>query len=210
MFTINLLKEKTVSSEYFSKTLVYLVAAILPVIAIAVMAILFLGNTAVMASQKKKIAQYDASLAELSEAVKMQKDFDTEKKSINKSLSELSTSLKNYAQWSPILIEIIQTMPDMMVITDLQVKRTPTNRKITTSDGKSKSVKEFKNTLSLSLSGNSRQNYDSDVREYGDRMRSSEVLKDLGLEQISVSQKEEDVDGQNVIAYGIKCVFITN
>jgi hypothetical protein len=209
MFTINLLKEKTVSSNYLNKTVSYLIAAILPATAIAVMALLFLGNTAVLASQRKQVAKYDGFLAELSEAVKMQKDFDSEKKSINRNLSELSGSLKNYTQWSPILIEVIKTMPDKMIITDLQVKKAPTSRKITTSDGKSKSIKGFKNTLSLSLSGNSRQNYDSDVREYGDRMRSSEVLKGLGLEQITVSQKEEDVDGQDVVAYGIGCVFIT-
>ncbi len=210
MFTINLLKEETVSSNFLNKTVSYLIAVILPAIAIAVMALLFLGNTAVLASQKRQIAKYDTSLAELSEAVNLQKKFDTEKNSINKNLSELSSSLKDYTQWSPILIEIIKTMPDKMIITDLQVRKSPFNRKISTSDGKSKSIKGFKNTLSLSLSGNSHQNYDSDVREYGNRMRSSEVLKGLGLEQISVSQKEEDVDGQKVIAYGIRCVFITN
>ncbi|MCK5224969.1 hypothetical protein KAR04_09355 [Candidatus Calescamantes bacterium] len=210
MFTINLLKAETVSKDSLNKTVSYLIAAILPAIAIAVMVSLFLGNTAVLASQKRQVAKYDASLAKLSESVKMQKDFDTEKKSINKNLSELSSSLKNYTQWSPILIEVIKNMPDKMIITDLNVRKSPTSRKVTTSDGKRKSIKGFKNTLSLSLSGNSRQNYDSDVREYGNRMNSSEVLKGLGLEQISVSQKEESMDGQKVTSYGIRCVFVNN
>lgn len=210
MFTINLLKEKTSSSDSVTKKLTYFIAAILPVIAIAAMVLFFLGNTAAMASQKRKVAKYDASLAKLSEAVNLQKDFDVEAKSINKNLSELSGSLKNYVQWSPILIEVIRTMPDKMIITDLRVKKLSTSRKITTSDGKSKSIKGFKNTLSMSLSGSSRQNYDSDVREYGNRMRSSEVLKDLGLEQISTSQKEENIDGKKVTSYGLNCVFINN
>lgn len=210
MFTINLLKEETAQGNCLDKTLTYVVAAILPAIAIVVITLLFVGNTAVMASQRKKMSKYDASLAELSGAVKMQKDFDTEQKSIRKNLSELSGSLDHYTQWSPILIEVIKTMPDMMIITDLQVKKTQSNRKVTTSDGKVKPIKGFKNTLSLSLSGNSQHNYDGDVREYGNRLRSSQTLNGLGLEQISVSQEEKLMEGQKVVLYGIKCVFINN
>jgi hypothetical protein len=210
MFTINLLKEETASGNCFDKTLTYLVAAILPAIVIVVIAVLFVGNAAVMASQRKKITDYEAFLAELSGAVRMQKDFDAEQKSIRKNLSELPGSLDNYMQWSPILIEIVKTMPDIMIITDLQVKKTQTNRKVTTSDGKVKPIVGFKNTLSLSLSGNSQHNYDGDVREYGNRLRSSQTLNGLGLEQISVSQEEKVMQGQKVVLYGIKCVFITN
>ena len=209
MFTINLLKEKTVSTNYLNKAVGYLIAAILPAMAIVVMALLFLGNTAVLASQKRQVVKYDASLAELSEAVKMQRKFDAEKTSINKNLSELSGSLKKYTQWSPILIEVIDTMPDKMIITNLQVNKGSANREIKAGDGTTKTVKVSKNTLSLSLRGKPQNNYDNDVREYGDKMRSSQVLKDFGLEQISVSQKEEAVDGRDVISYGIRCVFIT-
>lgn len=209
MFTINLIKQEEASSNYLNKTVVYLVAAILPAAAIVVITLLFLGNTAVLASQNRQISRYDASLAELSEAVKMQKDFDTEQESIKKNLSELSKSLNNYTQWSPILVEVITTMPDKMIMTDLQVKKTSVNQKIPKSDGTVEVKKGIKNTLRLSLSANSQHNYDGDVKEYGNRLRSSEVLKDLGLEQISVSQKQETMDGHKVMSYGIECVFIT-
>jgi hypothetical protein len=210
MFTINLLKEETVSTNYLNKTVGYFIAAILPAAMIVVMTLLFLGNTAVLASQKRRIAKYNTSITELSDALKMQKRHDAEQASIKQNLSELSVSLGSYTQWSPILVEIIKDMPDKMIITNLQVSKGTVNRRITASDGSVRPVKQIKNTLVMNLSGGSQHNYDKDVREYGDSMRASKVLKHLGLEQISTSQKEDNVDGQKVVSYNIQCVFITN
>ena len=206
MFTINLLKVEKVSDNTLNKTACYFIAAIVPVVAIAAIAVVFIGSTVVQASQRRQIAKYDRSLVELSDAVKLQKEFNSEKESITKSLLELSMPLDKYIQWSPILIEVVRTMPDSMIITELQVKKADVARK--TAEGKT--FKVIENTLFLRLSGNSQHNYDGDVREYGDRLRSSDALKGFGLEQITVSQKMEHLDKQEVTSYDIKCIFVTN
>ena len=65
MFTINLLKVEKVSDNTLNKTACYLIAGILPIVALTAIVFVFIGSTAVHASQRRQIAKYDTSLAEL-------------------------------------------------------------------------------------------------------------------------------------------------
>ena len=61
-------------------------------------------------------------------------------------------------------------------------------------------------TLKMNVSGNSRDNHDKAVRDFADHLRFSNLLGPR-LEEIRVSQEGGKLRGEDVVSYGIDCLF---
>jgi hypothetical protein len=99
-------------------------------------------------------------------------------------------------------------MPDSVVLTSLEVEQDSVKKKVPKKDDPKKTVEISVGvrTLRMKVSGGPQRNCDEAVKEFMDRLSSSEYLEPR-LEKISVSQESEKIDGQDVVSYEISCVF---
>ena len=210
MFTIDLLKGQGIAAK--SKIEHIVVAALticMPIIVVVIMLSFYLNNGIAMAMDKKQAANYEEKITRFSKAVKMQKSFESEKEAIRYSLSEVSSSIDSFNQWSPVIMTMVENMPDSMILTELELKSRKVKRRVPQKDNPGNMINAgvLINILNISVCGSPGTNYDEEVRAFSDRLSSSELLKESRLEEIRVSQKVDKKQGQDVVVYEMECIF---
>ena len=210
MFTIDLLKGQGIAAK--SKIEHIIVASLtisVLVIVVIVMLSFYLSNGIAMAMDKQQAANYEEKMAKFSKSVKIQESFESEKEAIRYSLSEVSSSIDRFTQWSPVIMTMVENMPDSMILTKLELKPRKVKRLIPRKDnsGNMVSVGVLINILNVSICGSPRTNYDKEVRAFSGRLSSSELLKESRLEEIRVSQKVDKDHGQDIVIYEMQCIF---
>lgn len=209
MFTIDLLKGEGVPVKSGPKDMAIISAAIsVPVIIAMVMLGVYLRNRVVIAIQQQQIVNYETKIEKFSDVVEMQKAFEMKKEHVNNCLSEVSSALGGHIQWSPILAELVENMPESMIFTNLDVRNHVVKKMVPQKGGAGKKVeKSFPiKILRMRISGAPRSNYDREVRDFRDRLRFSTLFAPK-LEDIRVSQEIDMLGGQEVVSYDIDCVF---
>jgi len=182
-------------------------AAVPMVVAIGLVG-LYLHNIVAVAATEKKIAQYETQLGELSDAVLLKATLEKEKRTFRNYLSDVSSSIKRHTQWSPILTTLIENMPSSVVLTNIEVEQKSVKKKVPKPDDAEKTVEidVLVKTLRLRVSNGSALNCDDAVRDFRDRLRSSELLGSR-IENITVAQETESRDGRTIVSYEISCIF---
>ncbi|HUW20857.1 MAG TPA: hypothetical protein VMW16_16275 [Sedimentisphaerales bacterium] len=209
MFTIDLLKGEGVPIKSGPEGIVVAVAAsAAPVIIAIVMFGLYLSNRIAISIQKQEIVNYQTKANELSDALEFQKTLLNEKNDINRSLSEVSSSIARHSQWSPVLATLVENMPDSMVLTDLEVKQRSVKMKVPKKDDPKTQVDISvpQRTLRVTISVNPGRNCNKEVTDFRDRLRFSSALR-TKLEDVRVSQDVGRLEGQEVVSYEIECIF---
>ena len=209
MFTIDLLKGQGIPIRSRPEGIaVAVVTFAVPLIVAIVMLGYYLHTTITISIQKQRIINYETKIAELSDAVKLQKSFEREKYIINNCLSEVSYSIDRHIQWSPILATLAENMPNSVVLTKLEVKQRFTKRKVPKKDEPKKmiDISVPVRTLQMSVSGSPHSACDEAIRDFRDRLRSSALLGPK-LEDIRVSQGFGTLEGKDVVSYDIDCIF---
>ena len=210
MFTIDLLKGQGIAAK--SKIEHIVVASLtisVPVIVVIVMLSFYLSNGIAMAMDKQQAANYEEKIVKFSKAIKTQESFENEKEAICCSLSEVSSSIDRFTQWSPVIMTIVENMPDSMILTKFELKPRKVKRLVPQKDNSGNMINTgvLINILNVSVCGSPRTNYDEEVRAFSDRLSSSELLKESILEEIRISQKADKKLGQDVVIYEMECIF---
>lgn len=184
------------------------VASALPLVVTIVMAGFYLTNRVAIAVQRQQIAATEAKTAELAGAVRWRESFKQEKVTVNGCLAEVSTALGTRVQWSPILITLVESMPDSMVLTQLEVKEDSVKRRVPMKNDPTKLVDAnvLVKRLLISVSGDPRVSHDKAVKDFTERLRSSEVLGPK-LEDITFAQKLAKIGDREMVSYEIDCEF---
>jgi len=209
MFSIDLLNGQAIPLKSKPGGLAIMVAtAVIPVIFAMGMFSFYLHNNVTASVAAKEIARYEKEIDKLSDAVETQEKLKKEKASYIDCLTEVKSSLADHTQWSPVLTVLIETMPDSVVLTSLEVENGSIKKKVPKKSDPKKMVEISVpvRTLRLKVSGGPERNCDEAVKEFMDRLQSSEFLEPK-LEKVGVSQESEKVDGQDVVSYEISCVF---
>jgi hypothetical protein len=208
MFTVDLLKGQGIPTK--SRPEGIAVAAVtfgVPVIVAIVMFGLYLSDSIAITVQKQEIVNYEKKTGGLSDAVELQKSYQSERNAIISSLSEVSSSIGRHTQWSPVLVTVVENMPRSMVLTDLEAKQRSAKRKITREDNTKAEVSVPVRTLRISVSGYPDYDCDRAVRDFADRLRLSTVLGPR-LEEIRVSKQDfGKLEDKNAVSYDIDCIF---
>ena len=221
MFTIDLLEGNGLPVKNRPEGIAISVAAFaVPAIIAIVMLGFYLNNKTVISIQKREIINYETRIGRLADAVKVQKSFGDEKDAINNSLSEVTSSINRHAQWSPILVEVVEHLPTSVILTNLSITQDFVKKEILQRDNsdKNKNKKKKKKNkkvkievpvrqLQLSITGDPRLGSDQAVRDFRNTLRFSAPLVKAGLVNIKVSQDIDRIDNRDVIAYTIDCIF---
>ena len=210
MFTIDLLKGQAIPIKSKPGGIAVLAGAI----AISVMAVIILVNSfltgrVALAVGKQQIVSYSEQTEKMSDALAMQKSFEEDKSATYSCLSEVSANIGRHLQWTPILVTVVESIPETMVITSLEVKRDSVKRQIPKKDDPTKMVSGnvLVKRMLISVTGDPRKNHDESVKRFCDRMRFSEVLGPR-IDNISVNQKsKKNNKGRDELSYEIDCIF---
>jgi len=209
MFTVDLLKGQGLPIKSRPEGIaVAVIAFAVPVIIAIAMFGYYLHTRIIISIQKRGIINYETKISELSGAVRLQKSFEKEKNVINSSMSEVDSSIGRHTQWSDVLVTLVKNMPDSMVLTNLEVKQRTIKKKVPKKNNPEKkvSISVPVRTLQMSVSGSSQYNCDKAIRDFCERLRASDLLGPK-LENIRVSQEVGTLEGQDVVAYEMDCIF---
>lgn len=212
MFTIDLLKGAGITKKANIGNIVLTSTTVsLPVMLTILMFGIYMSDNIAIAVQKNAIGRFDAKISELSEVLEMQREHEEEKNNISESFIEVSGMLENYTQWSPVLSELVEKMPDSIIFKKIEIRRKNIIKRVPKPGKPGKTVGKVcpQRTLYLTVFGKPKENYDADVQEFANKLRWSEVMRDAGLKEIGVSQQIDKFKKQDVVSYEIKCVFTT-
>jgi len=209
MFTIDLLKGRGLPVRTKPQGVAIFVATVaVPVLAAILMVGYHIRNGVVISVQKQAIAGFDAQTQRLAGDWKLKEFREKEKFAIKSCLADMSTSIHRHIQWSSVLVALVENLPDSVILTSLEVKQDSVKRKIVKSDtGKKGDITVPVRTLKMRVGGNPIYNCDHEVRQFRDRLRTSEFLGPRLEDVVIVSQGHDILDGRDVVAYDIDCVF---
>jgi Tfp pilus assembly protein PilN len=209
MFIIDLLKGEGRPVRTKPQGVAIFVATFaIPMVVAFVMAGFYTRNNVVISVQKQNISSLDVQIKRLSDALKFKEYSEKEKASITNCLTDIASAINRHTQWSSTLMALLENLPDSVVVSSLDVKRSLVKRKATV-DARGKKIDPSVSvrTLRIKVSGNPSSNCDLEVRDFRDSLKAS---KDLGpkLDDVVVaSQGHEVIDGRDVVTYDIDCIF---
>jgi len=211
MFTIDLLKGQGIPMKSSPGGIA--IAAVTVAVPMTIAIIMFgfyLNNRTQVSIKEHEIVRCQAEIDKLSGAVELQKSLEKEKITYGNYLSEVNSSISRYIQWSPVLVTLVENMPDSVMLTELEVKQLSVRKKVPDKDNPQEMIEKSVpvRILQMTVSGSPQHDCDKAVRDFRNRLRSSAFLGPK-LENIGVSQESETLEGRDVASYGIECVFKT-
>ncbi|MGA2172781.1 MAG: hypothetical protein ABSG82_07210 [Sedimentisphaerales bacterium] len=210
MFTIDMLKGQGRPARTRPQGLALFVATFaVPVLVVILMAGYYIRNEVIISIQKQDIAGLDVQMQRLADELKFKESCEKEKAAINGCLTDVASSINRHSQWSPILVALVENLPDSIVLTALEVRQQPAKRKAAvkgSSDQKTDTSIPVR-VLKMRVSGNPSYDCDLEIRKFRDRLRASKALGPKLEDVVIVSQGHDTLDGRDVVAYDIECVF---
>jgi len=209
MFTIDLLKGQGIPMKSSPRGMaIAVVTVVVPFTVAIIMSGLYLDGRIVISIQKQDTAKYEMIINKLSDAVELQESLEKEKTAYGVRLLEVKSSINRYIQWSPVLVTLVENMPNSVRLTGLEVKQHSVRKKVPKKDNPQEMIE--KNVpvkiLRMSVSGSPQYNCDKAVKDFRDSLLSSAFLGPR-LENIGVSQESETLEGRDIASYEIDCVF---
>jgi hypothetical protein len=209
MLTIDLLKGQGIPIKSRPKSIaVMAVMLAIPAIIAIIMFSYYMHNRVVISIQKQRMVNYETKINELSEAAALQETFEKEKKVVSGCLSEVATNINNHVQWTPVLIEIVKSMPDSILLTGIDIKQDTVKKKVPSKKGSEEKVDVIVpvRILQIDARENSGFGHGQSIRDFQNNLRSSAVFSPR-LDNISISQGIDTFKGQDVVSYQINCIF---
>ena len=209
MFKIDLLKGQGIPMKSSPGGIA--IAAVTVAVPMTIAIIMFgfyLNDRTHVSIKEQEIVRCQAEIDKLSGAVEQQDALEKEKIVYGNYLSEVKSSISRYIQWSPVLVTLVENMPDTVKLTELEVMQHSVRKKVPKKDNPQEVIE--KNVpvriLRMSVSGSPQHDCDKAVRDFRNHLRSSAFLGPK-LENIGVSQESETLEGRDVASYEIECVF---
>ena len=209
MFTIDLLNGRSVplKNRPGGIAIVAVTAAMPIIIAIATLG-LYLQNDIILSIKEQEATKWNKMLDKLSGAVEWKQLIDKEQTTYNKCLAEVKSSINRHTQWSLVLLTLVENMPDSVVLTGLDIQKHSNKKMVPNKDIPDEMIEIDvpSRTLLIKVRGSSQHDGVREVKEFGDRLRSSDYMGPK-LENITYSQKSDTFEGQNIVSHEIRCIF---
>ncbi len=209
MFTIDLLKGQGVplkSSPGGIAIIAFTIA--IPLYVLIIMFGFYVNGNTYMSIREQEIVRCQSEIDKLSSAVKLQESLEKEKLLYSSCLSEVNSSIGKYIQWSPVLVTLVENMPNSVMLTELEVREDSVIKKVPKKDNPQELVDGSVpvKILRMTVSGGHQYDCNEEVKDFQDSLQSSAFLG-LQLENIVVSRESETLKGRDVASYEIECVF---
>jgi hypothetical protein len=215
MFAIDLLKGQGRPARTKPQGVAIFVATFAVPILVAILIVgYYYRNKVVISIHKQNIAGYVTQTERLADALKLREAWEKDKSAISGCLADVANSIGGHTQWSPVLVAIVQNLPESVVMNSLEVRQSSVKRKSVVKAGLEKDDKNKQadtsvavRTLKLRVSGNPSYDCDREIKAFRDRLRASNVLGPKLEDVVIASQGHDTLDGREVVAYDIDCIF---
>ncbi len=217
MFTIDLLEGQGRPVRTRPKGVAIFAATfIVPMLAAILLVGLYYRNKIMVTIHNQNIANYATQIERLADALKLKEGWEKDKTSLNSCLADVASSIGRHTQWSSILVAIVENLPESVILNGLEVKQSSIRRKAAAKAdaAKDKEKKDKKTdtnvivrTLRMRVSGSPDADMDREVKVFRDRLRASSVIGTKLEDIVIASQGNDTLDGREVIAYDIDCIF---
>jgi Tfp pilus assembly protein PilN len=215
MFAIDLLKGQGRPARTKPQGVAIFVATFaVPMLVAILIAGYYYRNKVVISIHKQNIANYVTQTEHLADALKLKEAWEKDKSAINGCLTEVAGSIGRHTQWSPVLVAIVQNLPESVVLNSMEVRQSSIKRKSAVKAGLEKDNKDKQadtsvavRTLKLRVSGNPSYDCDREVKAFRESLRASNVLGPKLEDVVIASQGHDTLDGREVVAYDIDCIF---
>ncbi|MHC4324732.1 MAG: hypothetical protein ACYSUX_10705 [Planctomycetota bacterium] len=209
MHNIDLLRGQGIPAKTtLGSAAMVVVIVVVPLLAAAAMMDRYAQNITDIGIKQQKISTAQETIEENADAVKFKKSLETEQNAIRSKLSEVSSCLGKYIQWSPVLDTLAKYMPSNMVMSGLKAESTSERQRVASEKDPNRMVTVTKRILVLDISGTETRDYGTVVKSYASRLKSSSVLGPK-LENIEVSQKPGGTGDDNTVSYTMNLMFKT-
>lgn len=210
MFKIDLLQGQGIPVRSTPAGLaVVATASAVPVIVLIFIVSFFMTNRVNISLAEQGITRFTSMKEQLSNGMSTAKSFEQEKRQINNSLDEAASAFYRHSQWTEILVAIVQNMPDTIILTELQVKQNVIRKSIPKKGSNPEEMLQISvpvRTLRMKVSGRSGSDCAGAVKDFSDRLRYSDVLKDK-IVDIRISQEAGTTENHDKVYYEIECEF---
>jgi len=209
MFTIDLLKGQGVPLKSSPGGIAITAITIaIPLYVVIIMFGFYVDDMASMSIREQEIVRCQSMIEKLSDAVKLHESLEKEKIIYRNCLSEVKSSIGKYIQWSPVLVTLVENMPNSVMLTGLEIRQDSVRIKVPNPDNPQEMVDSSVpvKILRMSISGGPKYDCNKEVRDFQDQLQSSDFLRSR-LENIVVSRESETLEGRDVASYEIDCVF---
>ena len=213
MFAIDLLKGQGRPARTKPQGVAIFVATFAVPMLVAILIVgYYYRNKVVISIRKQNIAGYVTQTERLADALKLRGAWEKDKSAISGCLADVANSIGRHTQWSPVLVAIVQNLPDSVVMNSLEVRQSLIKQKPVVKAGMEKDNKQADasvtvRTLKLRVSGNPSYDCDREVKAFRERLRASDVLGPKLEDVVIASQGRDTLDGREVVAYDIDCIF---
>ena len=211
MFTIDLLKGQGVPMKSSPGGIaIAAITVVVPLIVATIMFGFYLNDKTTTLIKEQDIDRCQAEIDKLSGAVELKESLEKEKIVYGDALSEVKSSISRYIQWSPVLVTLVENMPNSVVLTGLEARQDSVRKKVPKKDNPQEMTEANVpvRILRMTVSGSPQYDCNKDVRDFQERLNSSALLGPK-LENIVVSRESETLEGRDVASYEIECVFKT-
>lgn len=209
MHTIDLLRGQGVPAKTtFGSVAIVMVTVAVPFVVAVGLLDRYLRIETVVEIRRQAIDKEQATIDKLAGAVKLKQSKEKEQGIINSRLSEVSSCIGDYVQWSPVLETVVRNMPNEMFMSALTADSMRVKEQVLKDNDPNRpvNVTVSKRTLALDISGIQQGNYDRIVRDYRDRLKSSALLG-TKLEDIVVSQKSGELGDDKTVSWTMNLIF---
>lgn len=212
MFAIDLLKGQGRPARTKPQGVAIFVATFaVPILVAILMAGYYYRNKVVISIYKQNVAGYVTQTERLADALKLRGSQEKEKSAISGCLADVADSIGRHTQWSPVLVAIVQNLPESVVMNNLEVRQSSITRKSVAKAGDNKDKQADTSVavriLRLRVSGNPSYDCDREIKTFRDRLRASNVLGPKLEDVVIASQGHDTLDGREIVAYDIDCIF---
>ncbi len=209
MHTVDLLNGQGIPTRTTLLTVAIVgVMVAVPFAVAAAMAERYLQNAETIAMHKQETARYQETANELAEAVTSKEAIEKRGDVIHGKLLEVSSCVEDYIQWSPIIETLAKNMPAKMVMSKLSARSRVAKRRVPKryEPGKTIDVPFSRRTLVLDISGDLPGKYETVVRDYRNRLKSSPLLGPK-LKDITASKKPLGTGDDKTVSWTMNLIF---
>lgn len=207
MFTIDLLKGKGLPLK--SKPVMVAIAVVpvlIPLLTTTVMAVCCLQNRTVMQTQNNIIQDNQQKTMTYTDDLKLYHSVNNQIAEYQTRLKQIDRALSFRIQMTPLVIELISSLPDSLTITKFDLARNQERKKETDAEtGNASYVTAIQRKLKLSVGGTANTTTDQAAEQYVQLLRNSKSLTDLFSDVQIVSRSNGTLDGRNCAFYEIEC-----
>lgn len=184
------------------------VPLLIPVLATVAMAACWKHNACLIETKQAVAAQHQDQIQrnqeQLDQFLAAQKQILEKKHQV----TQIAKSLKTEIQISPLLFNLIQDLPQSLMLIKMDLEYNPIRRKVT--DPKSGNVSFqsiIQRNLKLIVAGADNAQVDELVNSYIQTLRKSEFLRDHAQEIRIAAREQDELNEKPIIQYTIECQF---